>query len=69
MIMISAIRSPGHSQVTIAEAARLLGVSASTLRNWDKLGKLKPHRHPLNGYRMYDRKEIERLRHEIEGTE
>jgi excisionase family DNA binding protein len=56
------------SVVTIAEAAKLLGVSVSTLRNWDRMGRLTPHRHPMNGYRLYDRNEIVRLRNEIEGT-
>ena len=58
-----------QARVTIAEAARLLRVSVSTLRNWDRQGKLTPHRHPINGYRMYDRVEIERLREQIEGRE
>lgn len=53
--------------LTIAQAARLLGVSASTLRNWDRAGKLKPRRHPMNKYRVYDRIELERLKNEIEG--
>jgi DNA (cytosine-5)-methyltransferase 1 len=57
-----------HAYVTIAEAARLLGVSISTLRNWDRLGKLTPRRHPINSYRIYDRAEIERLKQQIEGT-
>jgi excisionase family DNA binding protein len=56
------------SRLTIAEAASLLGVSVSTLRNWDRLGKLTPRRHPINGYRMYDRAEIVRLKEQIEGT-
>lgn len=55
-------------RITIAEAASLLGVSVSTLRNWDRQGKLTPRRHPINGYRMYDRAEIERLKEQIEGT-
>lgn len=55
------------SQLTIAQAARLLGVSISTIRNWDKLGKLSPRRHPMNSYRMYDRAQLERLKREIEG--
>jgi hypothetical protein len=38
---------------TIGEAAEFLGVSAATLRNWDRSGKLKPRRHPQNGYRIY----------------
>lgn len=57
------------SQLTIAEAAHLLGVSVSTLRNWDRQGRLKPHRHPINGYRMYSRAEIIRLKELIEGRD
>lgn len=57
-----------QSYVTIAEAASELGVSVSTLRNWDRQGKLTPRRHPINGYRMYDRAEIVRLKKMIEGT-
>lgn len=61
---------PLHRQrlkATISEAANLLGVSAPTLRNWDRQGKLAAYRHPINGYRMYDRAEIEQLRKRIEG--
>ena len=57
-----------RSQVTIAEAANLLGVSTSTLRNWDKHGKLIPRRHPINGYRIYDLSELVKLKQEIEGA-
>jgi site-specific DNA-cytosine methylase len=39
--------------VKISDAARLLGVTEQTLRNWDRARKLKPVRHPVNGYRMY----------------
>jgi PAS domain S-box-containing protein len=39
--------------LTIGEAAEFLGVSTATLRNWDRSGKLKPRRHPQNGYRIY----------------
>jgi DNA (cytosine-5)-methyltransferase 1 len=37
----------------IKEAAQFLGVSAGTLRNWERVGKIPTHRHPLNGYRLY----------------
>jgi excisionase family DNA binding protein len=47
--------------ISIKEAASLLGVSALTLRNWDKSGKLKPLRHPLNNYRVYKRADIDIL--------
>jgi excisionase family DNA binding protein len=47
--------------LTVGEAAAKLGVSRSTLRNWDRAGKLSPHRHPVNGYRLYDPVELEEL--------
>jgi len=47
--------------LTIGETAEILGVSRSTLRNWDKTGKLKPYRHPFNGYRLYNRNELKTL--------
>lgn len=49
------------SLLTVGEAAGLLGVSASTIRNWDRSGKLKAIRHPVNNYRLYDRYELEIL--------
>ena len=55
--------------LTVGEAAKALGVSKSTLRNWDKAGKLKPYRHPVNGYRLYSRKEIEELLKQITRNE
>lgn len=47
--------------LTVAKAADFLGVSTSTLRNWDRAGKLVPVRHPLNRYRMYKRSDLARL--------
>src|SRR3954447_12964247 len=45
---------PAFSEyLTVGEAAKFLGVSPWTLRNWDKSGKLRPHRHPKNSYRIY----------------
>lgn len=52
--------------VTIKEAAELLGVDKTTLRRWDKAGKLKPYRHPMNSYRLYKRDELEQLLRGIE---
>ena len=45
--------------LTVKLAAEFLGVSPSTLRNWDRAGKLRPHRHPMNHYRLYRRAELE----------
>ena len=47
--------------MTIKEAAELLGVDKTTLRRWDKAGKLTPYRHPLNRYRLYKKEELEQL--------
>lgn len=39
--------------INIQDAASMLGVTTATLRNWDKGGKLKAIRHPMNNYRVY----------------
>ena len=39
--------------LTIKEAAELLGVTPTTLRNWDRSGKLIARRDPVNDYRLY----------------
>jgi excisionase family DNA binding protein len=53
--------------LTVQEAASRLGVSASTLRNWDRAGKLKARRHPINGYRLYSAEELEKLLQGVRG--
>jgi excisionase family DNA binding protein len=52
--------------ITIKQAAKILGVSPLTLRNWDKNGKLKAHRHPMNNYRVYSVNDLETVIREIE---
>lgn len=47
-------------RVRISEAAAILGVSAQTLRNWEKSGRLIPQRTP-GGQREYVLVEIQRL--------
>jgi DNA-binding transcriptional MerR regulator len=51
--------------MNISQAAAELGVSASTLRNWDRSGKLVAARHPLNKYRLYNQQDIESVLQEI----
>ncbi|MGA9379329.1 MAG: MerR family DNA-binding transcriptional regulator [Phormidium sp.] len=41
------------SKLTRSEAAKIKGVSVSTLRRWEAEGKLTPER-TLNGHRRYD---------------
>jgi len=52
---------------TVGEAAYIIGVTPLTLRNWDKKGRLKAHRNPLNNYRMYKARDIEKFLRRMEG--
>src|SRR5690349_5010347 len=45
----------------VGEAADFLGVSTWTLRYWDRTGKLMPVRHPLSGYRLYRREQLDEI--------
>lgn len=47
--------------ISIKKAADMLCVTPLTLRNWDRDGKLKAMRHPLNNYRVYKREDIEKF--------
>ena len=49
----------------VKDAAELLGVSANTIRNWGREEKLPEYRHPLNNYRLFRRRDLERLRRAI----
>lgn len=53
--------------LTIKEAAEFLGVTTTTLRNWDRRGKLVPVRHPVNGYRLYRKSDLEDLLQSLGG--
>jgi len=44
--------------MTVRDAADFLGVSPDTLRRWDRSGKVKAIRHPVNRYRLYHKKEL-----------
>lgn len=46
---------------TIHEMTEILGVTAQTLRNWDKSGKLKPHHTSPNGYRYYSQDDLNQI--------
>lgn len=45
----------------VADAAEYLGVSPNTLRNWETAGKILAHRHPVNGYRLFKKEELDEL--------
>lgn len=46
----------------VSEAAEYIGVSAQTLRRWDRSGRLPAVRRPENGYRYYRRSDLEPFR-------
>lgn len=49
----------------VAEAAEFLGVSPNTMRNWGRDGKVTEYRHAVNNYRLFKRKELERIRKKL----
>jgi excisionase family DNA binding protein len=52
--------------LTVSEVADILGISPLTVRNWDRAGKLKAYRHPINNYRLYREDQIQILLRKIE---
>jgi len=60
------LRDQGY--IRVKEAAALLGVSPNTVRAWGAQGKIPEYRHPANNYRLYKRKELERLLRQIDAS-
>lgn len=54
--------------VTINQAARLLGVSPNTLRNWHRDAKIPVYRNPISGYRLFKKADLEELLRRIEDS-
>lgn len=48
-------------ELKIHELAAMAGISVRALQYYDKIGLLKPKKHPENGYRVYTQKEVDRL--------
>lgn len=57
------------SLISLSAASKILNVSPETMRNWDKQGKLKATRHPVNNYRLYDLEELQALAEESHVSE
>lgn len=51
--------------VSLNEAASYLGVSKATLRNWDRGGKLRAVRHPINNYRVYSLDDLKKIHDQL----
>ena len=66
---INRIKKPPIKRfLTIKEASNLLGVTPLTLRNWDKAGKIRAFRHPINNYRLYKQEDIELFLRKIQSS-
>lgn len=50
----------------IKDAAKFLGVTPNTLRNWEKEKKIQVYRNPQNDYRLYKKEDLEKLLNKIE---
>lgn len=57
-----------NEYVMTAEAARLVGVSQNTLRQWAEAGKVPVYRNPANGYRLFRKEDLEAFLGRIEAT-
>ena len=57
-----------QNYLRIKQAAEFIGVSESTLRNWERAGKITTYRHPINRYRLYKKSDLEGLLRRIEDS-
>ncbi len=51
--------------INVKKAAQILDVHPITIRRWNKAGKLKAARHPLNNYRLFKEREVHKLADKI----
>lgn len=47
--------------VSVKEAAAILDVAPNTIRAWGANGKITEYRHPANNYRLYKKRELEKM--------
>ncbi len=52
----------------VKDAAEFLGISPSTVRNWERSGKLASYRNPINGYRLFRKSDLEQLLDDIRSS-
>ena len=55
--------------LTVVEASEVLGVSKHTLQRWDRAEKLEARPHPVTGYRLYFKSELDEFLRDVnDGT-
>ena len=71
--MVAKIRDLGYKRentmnnengdfLTITEAAKLIGVSAKTIIRWEKAGKVRRSKRDFRGWRVFDGKDLKKLK-------
>lgn len=58
-----------HTYLSVADVAKILGISRSGVRRHTNAGVLSCLRNPLNQYRLYTEKEVNRLLAKIKKAE
>jgi excisionase family DNA binding protein len=58
----NAMANGNGSFLTITEAAKLVGVSAKTIMRWEKSGKVKRSKRDFRGWRVFDDKDLKKLK-------
>jgi MerR family copper efflux transcriptional regulator len=50
-----------NDYLKVTEAAKYLGISSNTLRNWEASGKNTVYRNPINGCRLFKQEDLDAL--------
>jgi excisionase family DNA binding protein len=50
-----------NDYLKVTEAAKYLGISSNTLRNWEASGKITVYRNPINGCRLFKPEDLDAL--------
>ena len=56
------VSDPSEEPLAIGEVSKVLGVSLDVVRNWERAGLIHVPRNSHNNYRLFGKKEIERMR-------
>jgi DNA-binding transcriptional MerR regulator len=56
------VSNPSEEPLAIGEVSKVLGVSLDVVRNWERAGLIHVPRNSHNNYRLFGKKEIERMR-------
>lgn len=57
-----------NEYLQIADAANFLGISTQTLKVWEERKKITSYRNPVNGYRLYLKKDLQQLLDKISAS-